>query len=355
MIGLLTFHRANNYGAVLQAYALQKTIENMGYENEYIDFILNNPEKIKEFKRANQILKIKKLFSPIKILNQRKRANKFEMFRKRYMRISKNSYFGDRAMKTCTQYDNYIVGSDQVWNFALTNNSKSFLLDFVPDKIPKNSYATSFGVDNLSIEEKSIFQALLNRFDYISVREKEGREIIRDFLSKEVNLCIDPTMLLEKYDWEKIAVEPQNDKYVLIYAMTDTDSMVGFAKKIAQKEKLKIIAIGLKKKYKNVKNIYSAGPEEWVGYIKNASIVITNSFHGSVFSLIFNKNLYIEYLPEGWKVNSRLKNLVNEYGLHDFVLSEKGVNDKTIDYKIVNMKLLKNKTISIEYLKRICE
>lgn len=121
------------------------------------------------------------------------------------------------------------------------------------------------------------------------------------------------------------------------------------------KHNLRILAVGLKKKYSDIKNIYSIGPEEWIGLFKEASIVITNSFHGSVFSLIFNKELYIEYLPSGWNVNSRLENLINEFNLYERVICDncKG-NESELNYKEINNIIDTKKKKSLRYLERVC-
>lgn len=355
MIGLLTFHKVTNYGAVLQAYALQTVIKQLGYESEYVDFTYNPSNGCSSASQKNHFTKLKKLKHPFKLLYSRKKFKRFDTFCKENIRISKKTYYGDKSMTDCFGYDSFIVGSDQVWNFDITNNSTSYLLDFVKDDIPKNSYATSIGKDSLTEEEKLIFKKNLNRFDNISVREEKAAEILRQILNKKIHTCLDPTLLLDSDVWSKMAKYPKYTKYVLIYAMAETQGLIKRAKEIAKRNNLKIIAIGLNKKYKGIKNIYCASPEEWLGFFKSAETIVTNSFHGTAFSLNFNKSVYIEYLPDGWKVNSRLENIVNDFNLNSRILCKNDkIDENSLNYNEINELMTIKRNASLEYLKRIC-
>lgn len=353
MIGLLTFHRANNYGAVLQAYALQHAIEDCGKDCEYLDIVFNKSIKNKENLSntyLNKITSITKLNAKFK---NRIRGSKFNKFREKYIKISEEISGNDIQVKDSDKYDKYIVGSDQVWNFAITNSTKSFLLHFVDTNKQKNSYASSFGIDKLTNAQSRIFSRYLSEFDNISVREEQGKRIISEITNKEVNICLDPTLLLNEEAWSMVWKRPRKKKYVLLYAMADSDGLINTAKKIARLKNIPIFSIGLKRKIKGIKNIETASPEQWLGLIKYADTVITNSFHGTVFSINFKKNFFVEYLPDGWTVNSRLEDAVNKFGLHNVLISKQlNINNKP-DYDYIHLILEKEKEYSKNYLKNI--
>lgn len=354
MIGLLSFHKANNYGAVLQAYALQKAIEKLGYNSEYLDLHFNKGNNALTKKKKNIYFLLTKLKNVRKSFLIRGRIRKFKCFCQNYIKVSSEKYYGDKNINDATKYDSYIVGSDQVWNLRITNVTKSFLLHFVNEKKRKSSYASSFGVDSLSKEHIKIFEKYLVRFDNISVRENQGVEIVRMITGREPQVCLDPTLLLPKKEWEEISEKRKYKKYVFIYSMDDSNSMLQKAKEIAREKSLKILAVGLKKKYKGIKNIYDASPQEWITLIKNADTIITNSFHGTVFSINFNKNFYLEYLPEGWTVNSRLENIVELFEIKNRLLNEED-NGTSIDYDAINRKLSLEREKSLLYLRKICD
>ena len=261
--------------------------------------------------------------------------------------------YTDKTIKDSSRYDSYIVGSDQSWNLDITNDTLSFLLHFAPNGKKKSSYATSIGLESLSERQKEIFKKHLPGFDNISVREKKGAELIESFTEKEINICLDPTLLLDKKEWSALSKAPKYKKYVLIYAMADSDTLVKKAKELARKNGLKVIAVGLKKDVKGVKNIRTASPQEWLGLIRDASIVVTNSFHGTAFSLNFNKDFYLEYLPQGWSVNSRLENISQMFGIKHRIIGEKTFQEGEIDYDNVNAVLEKEREKSLGYLRSI--
>lgn len=356
MIGLLTLQYADNYGAVLQAYALQKKIGDLGYACEYINFFPNPRAAARVRKPAALFRRALRLLHPIKLKRVLHRRNAFAAFRKKHLHISGKIYRGDSAMHVFFPYDGYIVGSDQVWNFKITNASKAYLLDFVPKGIRKSSYASSFGLSNLG-DEKTLFGELLSSFDDLSVREATGADIINDITGRKAVRCLDPTMLLKRSEWSAVAAaEPSSQKYVLIYAMTDTPSLVSAARTAAKKLSCKkIISIGLKESYRGISALNSASPEQWLGCIMNAEAVITNSFHGTAFSIVFQRNFFIEYLPETWEVNSRLKDIVSLLKLEERIVANGCIQNVQIpNYDEINILLDAEREKSIEYLKGVC-
>lgn len=355
MIGLLSFHRAINYGAILQSYALHEAINTLGYENEYLDLMFNDSSyKSDKPKKRDIILKLMNINKVKSALRIRIKEKKFNEFRKNYIRTSSKVYSGDRNIVDEDIYDNYIVGSDQVWNLRISNYTKSFLLDFVNEKKKKSSYASSFGIEQIPDDQRKEFSENLKRFNNISVREEVGAGIIEEIIGHRPTVCLDPTLLLNSNNWLSVTEKPKIKNYVFIYSMVDSENIINIAKQIAKEKNLSIVAIGLKNRYKNIKNIYTASPQQWLGYVKYADYVVTNSFHGTAFSVNFNKKFYLEFLPLGWTVNSRLQNIVDLFGLEKRVITKNKLLEDNVDYDFVNSKLEKERKKSWDYLRRIC-
>ena len=212
-IGILTYHRAYNYGAVLQAYALQSAIQNINYNVEIIDYCCDYIEKIGSEKSIKNIIKF--ILSGRRI-NQTKK--KFVKFRNDKLNLSNNDFNRDTIKEIADLYDIYIVGSDQVWNYQGSNFDKTYFLDFVKQNTKKKSYAASFGISKIPPKYEKEYIRLLNKFSDISVREKQGINIINNLLGKDCELVLDPTLLLSKKEWkEKTSISNRiiKEKYLL--------------------------------------------------------------------------------------------------------------------------------------------
>lgn len=304
----VTFHRAHNYGAVLQAYALQKFLENnFKFETFCLDYY---PEylkaKIFEIKKSENIL-LSILRNIITSYSRIKRKKKFDDFIENKIKIIKYN-------KSNTEDNNiYIVGSDQIWNEDITDNKLDpvYFLDFTKSK-HKYSYAASIGKNNAD------YLAIINKlknFKYVGVREEKSKLILTANGYKNVIHTIDPVFLLEKQEYEKISIYPSFKDYILIYTLETTDKV---RKKITLLKKthhgIKTVSIGTFKNIYNTDKHYSSiGPEEYLGLIQNARFIITNSFHAIAFGIIFQKNLI--YIPLKNGRGERIENLLKIAGL----------------------------------------
>lgn len=294
-IGILTFHRANNLGAVLQAFALQKYINDNLFSCNIIDFYPNNniPKEYSCIKK--QLRHLKRIVTYIFTSKKRKREEKFEKFRKEYYKLSKESYYGDNGIKgKLKDYDILISGSDQILNITLTGSSKAFYLDFFDGR--KISYASSFGRCNISCEEVNLIKNDLINFFALSVREKSAAEIIEREIGKKAQLVLDPVFLLDKDIWSKICrkVSITQRKYIFVYSMETSEVIEAVARVLRNDTGLPVISVtgGGRFKLKGAIKDFMCGPNEFLRYIMEADYVVTNSFHGTAFSLIFNKKLY---------------------------------------------------------------
>lgn len=360
-IGIVTYHRAINYGAILQVYALQKKIKELGAKCVILDYRnkrLENKHKRRRISDCNNVKDVIKFLLLSK--NQNIKYEKFRGFSDKYFDLSNPLYSKDDLIKIQDEYDKFIVGSDQVWNYKINDMDTTYLLDFVKDRSKKTSYAASFGVSSIPSEYKQKYFDLLDEFDILSIREKQGAGMIKELLSKEVQVVLDPTLLIPKEEWCNLAEETNlnRGKYILIYAFGGSKYIKDFAENVSKKTGYKIVCISNTYKMNiGIKYIKSAGPEEFLELFKNAEYIITNSFHGTAFSINFSKQFFTEMLPETKGVNSRLENLLELFGLEDRKLNgcDANVIHKRIDYHKVNRKLEAERKKSMALLKSIVQ
>lgn len=361
-IGILTFHQADNYGALLQAYALKKVLADTGNNTEILNY--HCPKLQKDYKifklpklSGKDIIKqcVKYLLSPFLFYTH----HKFTGFRKKYLTDTVPLY-PDTIGNYAGQYDIFITGSDQVFNPRITDFDKNYFLSFSKDKNKNFSYAASFGLslNDLSDKEKEFFKENLSAFNALSVREQQGRDIIKTLLSSESEVSSDPTLLLSKAAWQDISVCPKQNKYVLLYLMYKDKNIIKFAEKLAKAKNCKLIFISSVLDIKNrvpAKHI-TPTPQEWLGLFLNAEYVVTNSFHGFAFSVNFNKKFFLGRLPAGMSVNSRLDNMLDWTGLHNRLYTKFAASDNydvLPDWQIVNEKLQTERKKAFEYLQKI--
>lgn len=358
-IGIITYHRAKNLGAMLQSYALQRTLQKYKGECEIIDYRNEKMEESYRVKRTGEIHSIKEKIKNILFMKKNK---EFEIIRKEFnekvQKISKEIYNKENIIKANKKYDLFVTGSDQVWNSKLNYNDENYFLDFVTDNKKKNSYAASFGVSKLNENEKESIKKKLEQFNKISVREKEGEKIVKDLTNRECQVVLDPTLLLNKEEWEKLTISEriEKEKYIFVYIIAYTPTLLEFARKLAKEKKCKIICFHTSyQKYRGMKNLTKVSPQDFINYIKNAEIVVTSSFHGMCFSVNLQKEFYYE-LDEG-KINnnSRLITLAKTLNLESRrIIKGKSLNEK-LNYKEIEEKLNKEREKSIQYISSLGE
>lgn len=359
-IGILTFHSVSNYGAVLQAYALNKTILDKGYDCEIIDYQNNVMKKeYNVFSKSKINLKHPRLMlNDILMIPYIKKRNKiFSKFRENYLNISQKKY-NENSFPDENEYVGIIAGSDQIWNFNCNGNDRHYFLDFVDkSKSQCYSYAASLGAKSLSDNTKSIYKELLKGFKEISVREHSAALLLKDILDRDIITSIDPTLLLTKKAWEELKKDTMEKNYVLVFLMSHSDEILLHAYQFAKKKKKKLIYVNMYKarqpKYYN--SIYSATPQEWLGLIANADYIITNSFHGTVFSIIFERQFTVLPIKDKGK-NERLIQLLGITGLEERLQdSSKDFVENTINYTVVNKNIEKARKKDLLYIDHILE
>lgn len=298
-LGIITMHRVLNCGSALQAYALQKVLDNNGFKNEIIDYEF--PPKSPLIERIVKKLRfwIYKLRS--KTLFKKYKIWYFNKFFNEFVHLSEKRYNKNNIVLTNNIYDIFLTGSDQVWNPNWTKDDTSFLLSFTDDNKLICSYASSFTIDSIPDNFKHIYQKYLSRYKFILVRESSGVNIVKELTGKQAELVLDPTLLLSKSEYHKLSIKSKiniQEPYILVYILTYMFNPFPYVNNIVEKihNKIggKVVYIESGKHFTYQKNcicIDNIGPCEFVSLFENASFIITSSFHGTAFASIFNKPL----------------------------------------------------------------
>lgn len=359
-IGIMTIFKTGNYGGVLQAYALKKVIEN----NQLGDAsLINYSSKSVEGKISLNCLLEKGLFHSIIFLIEKiyhfPRMKKMRTF---YQSLTNSPVLNQDDLPTLnSKYDIFLSGSDQIWNLKLHENDSSYFLDFVKDPTKKRSYGSSFGTNAFDLETQKRIQDLLKDYHKISIREQEGKDLIFNLLHKDVPIVLDPTLLLDKEQWNNIIPKYDKKNYIFCYQMGHSNKIAKIAtifskySKISPKKSIIFVPFpicGLC----NCTCKFNFSALEWLAAIKNSSLVLTDSFHGIVFSIIFEKDFYYVITSDTVKDRiGRVLTLLKKLNLENRVINsiEKNMKYSPINYNEVTKLLEKERKESINVLKWI--
>lgn len=376
-IGIITVSRTNNFGAELQAYALQKKLQLMGYDAEIIDYLYYKHKDYKRTAEAKPLVEFSRkdrmkqyllygIVTPLlenivsavykKIKN---RLGNFESFHKNNVRFSSQYRSLTELNNASHSYDVFIVGSDQVWNPITGTSLSPYFLEFAPKDKLKMSYASSFGVSSIDVKYHEAYKHYFSNLESIAVREEDGVALVKQISGREAKRVLDPTLLLTKNEWCRVIDKPQAlpEKYVLIYMLHDTNTIINWAYHLKQKYGLQIVMICKRafanKKYPDIINIEDAGPSQFIELFSKASFVVTNSFHGTAFSVNFNVP-FVTVLKKGKANNSRMLNFLSLVGLEKRIVFEEdtpgSIDQLTFDFIQSNKQLDNERTNSTSYL-----
>ncbi len=356
-VGIITFHRAINYGGVLQAYALQQYILRTGNACEIIDYRCPFLEAQYGNSRSISLLRVKMIISAI-LRNGTIKENKngFQRFCNQYLKMSL-PYSEDTISNATSEYDLIITGSDQVWSPTCAGFDINYFLSFVKENKKKVSYAASVGGAIIPKELEEKYSNLLSSFSWISVREDSIRINLAELLHREVFTVADPTFLLTKEDWKSRFYRKLDSNYVLLYMIVEDSQLIEKAINYAKDNNLEVWYINDRLyKTKGVKNLRHIDPDEWVNLFLNAKMVITNSFHGIAFAINFSKPFFAALLKENTNVNARITELLKKFGAESHLLN-KGVSatsDKSTDLAIsVERQLSELRNESYSYINNV--
>lgn len=291
-VGTITFHASHNYGSVLQAYALAKVIENEGYDVKIINY------RSKEQKACYTLYR--KYYGPTGVLHNayqrlisaklKMRYKGFEDFIKTTLPVTEEIGDEEALKKYSSCFDCYVCGSDQIWNPECQDFNPAYYLNFVEAK-KRVAYAPSLGKGKFDEKHKELIKNLLKNVDKISVREKQGKELLETLTDKPVKLVCDPVILLGKDGWDKVIPETKiKQPYMFVYFLENNHGDRSYIDLISKTLGLKVVILNenLRDLLKGYIKKYDALPLEFVSLIKNAKFVYTNSFHATAFSAMFN-------------------------------------------------------------------
>lgn len=329
-IALITIHKANNYGAILQSYATKKVLSQFGevktidynnrYLNRHLDFIRFTPS----------IHGLKMLVHDLlRITDRIKVISSFRRFIKENMNLTAKLSSEELMQGMAGEFDTYVCGSDQIWNPLIVTPDKKidpiFFLSFAPRIAKKISYASSIGGHQFTDAEKKQVKGLLEDFSMISTRESDGEKKLSEILpDRVINHVLDPTLLLSKDEWLaalNIVLQKPKEKYILVYSVPRTELIKNAVNYFSKKLNLKIIAIDqmLFPLTKVDEHIRDAGIKTFVELFANAEFIITDSFHGVCFAVNFGKSFVA--ISAGKKSN-RIESLLDLLNINDRLLSE---------------------------------
>ena len=357
-IGIITFHRAINYGAILQSYALTKIIEDFAVQPEIIDYLA--PSVISRHKLMKLSLNPKEIYQYLRYGHTvNHRFYNFQEFLKN-LPHSKPVSSNKELKNVIEDFKAVICGSDQVWNTEITDNDFHFFLDFVPDNIKKVAYAASFGFTHIPHDCRKEMILCLKRFNSISVREDAGAEIVEKLIGIRPPVVADPTLLLTAKEWRQVCCPIElPSHYILLYSVGELEKLFPIANEVSLKLNIPVVVFS-HRTFSSLKNTFylrSIGPNGFLYAFDKADYVITNSFHGTAFSVIFRKKFIVVprtvNLSNGSGINSRMETLLNRSSLQTQFFSKGdpiAVLDNT-NYTIADIKLQNFKELSINFLK----
>lgn len=359
-IGILTFSFSSNPGSVLQAYALQEKVAELGYNPLIISYERNCADKPmlgkNVFCKPVSKWTVKKIISwLLRMIAYPVRMHKYERFFKKYYNEFPTGPYDKKGLASISEeYYKFIVGSDQVWNLESLNVDETYFLDFVDKNSKKVSYAASFGQNGVPEEREETISPLINDFYAISVRETEGVKTVKDLTGRDASWVVDPSLLIDNKVWHNLAKKPKERNYVLLYVREKSDETEAFAEKLAKEYNLEVIRVFIHWKCNSSgKRICALGPLEWLGYMKYAKYIVTNSFHGICFSVAFKKEFFVDLL-KGNKLNTntRIEGVLEQFGLSERRTEnfENVKNLEEIDYAPVYSILEKRRSESLKYL-----
>lgn len=328
-LGIVTFHNALSYGAILQSYALQNFLFDNNIDNEIINYTCKSMVK-----------KYQKVFRPIQnniitgtgynlltapgIIKEKKTRDSFI---KKHLVLSQK--YNSKTIKDAKDnYRAFITGSDQVWSPTCVDFDPVYFLTFA-DSRQKYSYAASIATKKIPENLESEFKSRLSDFQHYSLREPSGITIINNLLGKNGDVHIDPTLLLTKERWDSLASEKiVNEPYIFLFTVLKPYKLIDYAIKLHKETGYKIIYLNKlqAKKYCGVEYMDPVTADKFISLIKNAEYVCTNSFHGSAFSIIYNKNFVCE-TKTSYSENIRSKEFMTKIGLENRILNEDLSND----------------------------
>ena len=370
--GLVTFYHIHHYGALLQAAATERAVESLGSRCEIIDYYVNQDNAL--FRKPTGLgSAAADAHTALHYAALKTRYQRFEQFAKDHLHISDRRYESLEALRAAElPYDVILSGSDQIWNPKIFPDGRFdpvFFGAFSPKR--KIAYAPSFGIPRVPEGMEGELRGYLDQFSHLSVRERQGQRIVEETAGKSVPVVLDPTLLLTAEQWAAMANSPAEcpDRagdyapggYILCYCISKPGALAPYIRKLADTTGLPVVQLcGIRRKvHPRARCVLDAGPAEFLGLFRNAACVCTNSFHGTVFSVQFQKPFFTAVAPAELAApeRSRTFSILTTLGLTDRIIGKgdtAGLED-TIDWDAVGARLAGARRSSMDYLKAALE
>ena len=357
--GLVTFYHIHHYGALLQAAATERAVESLGGACEIIDYYVNQNNDL--FRKPTGVgSAAADVHTALHYKALRDRYQRFERFSKDHLRISGHRFESLEELRSAElPYDLILSGSDQIWNPKIFPDGRFdpvFFGTFSSRR--KIAYAPSFGVPHIPEGMEEELRSYLEQFSHISVRERQGREIVKEITGKDVPVVLDPTLLLTAEQWSAMAVPPdRSGGYILCYCISKPGALAPYIQRLAEETGLPVVQLcGIRQKvHPRAVCVLDAGPSEFLGLFQNASYVCTNSFHGTVFSVQFQKPFFTAVAPSELAApeSSRTFSILSRLGLTERIIGTGATAglDATIDWADVDRRLRAARQSSLDYLR----
>ena len=363
--GLVTFYHIHHYGALLQASATQRTVEGFGHQCEIVDYYVNQNNAL--FRKPTGLgsaaadVHTALHYKPLK-----DRYDRFEKFSRDHLRISEHRFESVQELSAAElPYDVILSGSDQIWNpkiFPDGHFDPVFFGAFSDKR--KIAYAPSFGIPRIPEEMEAELREYLAQFSHVSVRERQGQSIVRHVADRDVPVVLDPTLLLDREQWTAMANTPESypkEGYILCYCISKPGALTPYIRRLAEETGLPVVQLcGIRQKvHPSAKCVLDAGPAEFLALFQNAAYVCTNSFHGTVFSVQFQKPFFTAVAPAELAApeRSRTFSILSRLGLTDRIIGkgDTAALDAVIDWRAVEEKLMEARASSLAYLRAALE
>ena len=369
-VGILTWITYENYGTFLQCYALNKTIAKLNYNVDTIQYIpRKTPNSIITLKSSSVIKYYTKRFfnkffhkkpAPLLYETMSERHKNFNIFKSKYIHLTDKLFTASQLFTLNDKYDYFICGSDQIWSPLIFDSH--YFLDFVTNKNKKIAYAPSIGtnhIKNIFIKQK--IKELINDFNKVSIRENSGKQIIMKLTGKDVPVVLDPTMLLNSSEWDELSDKNYTvpEKYILCYFLGYNEEYWKQIKKLSQETNIPLVVLPVyNNDFKRSKYVpQDVGPSQFISLVKNAEFICTDSFHGSIFSILYKKPFAVFSRftkKDAWNQNSRIDTLCENLKLENRRVTKYQtllmIFEKTIDWDEPYLELEKLRKESTLYL-----
>lgn len=357
--GLVTFYHIHHYGALLQACATERAVERLGSACEIIDYYVHQDNRL--FRKPTGLgsaaadAHTALHYGPLKA-----RYERFESFARQYLHISGHRFESLSELRAAElPYDVLLSGSDQIWNPKIFPDGRFDPVFFGAfSACRKIAYAPSFGVSHVPEGMEDELKGYLADFSHVSVRERQGQRIVEEVTGQTVPVVLDPTLLLDRAEWSEIAQGPAGGQgYILCYCISKPGALEPYIRQLAERTGLPVVQLcGIRQKvHPKARCVLDAGPAEFLGLFRDASYVCTNSFHGTVFSVQFQKPFFTAVAPSELAApeSSRTFSLLTTLGLTERVVGkgDTAALDSAIDWAAVETRLTAARESSLDYLR----